>query len=57
MIEAVHHLIEHDTADDPVTGIKWARRTTDKVADELWRSFLDIVERVHPACRPDGECA
>ena len=27
--------MEHDTAEDPVTGVKWTRRTTEKVADEL----------------------
>ena len=27
--------MEHDTAGDPVTGIKWTRRTTEKIAAEL----------------------
>jgi hypothetical protein len=27
--------MEHDTAGDPVTGIKWSRRTTRKIAKEL----------------------
>ena len=40
MIEAIGRLMEHDTAGDPMTGIRWTRRTTDKIADEL-RS-LDI---------------
>jgi hypothetical protein len=25
-------LLEHDTAGDPITGLKWSRRTTDKIA-------------------------
>lgn len=27
--------MEHDTAGDPVTGLKWTRKTTAKIADEL----------------------
>ena len=27
--------MEHDTAGDPMTGLKWTRRTTEKIADEL----------------------
>ncbi|MGH9447651.1 MAG: ISAzo13-like element transposase-related protein, partial [Terriglobia bacterium] len=27
--------MQHDTAGDPVTGIKWSRRTTRKIAAEL----------------------
>jgi hypothetical protein len=25
----------HDTVGDPVSGVKWTRRTTEKIADEL----------------------
>jgi len=28
-------LLEHDTAGDPITGLKWSRRTTEKIAGEL----------------------
>ncbi|MGO9407207.1 MAG: ISAzo13-like element transposase-related protein, partial [Acidimicrobiales bacterium] len=35
MIEAIGRLMEHDTAGDPVSGVKWTRRTTEKVAAEL----------------------
>lgn len=31
-----------DTAGDPVTGAKWTRRTTEKVADELRRHGIDV---------------
>ena len=29
--------MKHDTAGDPMTGVKWTRRTTDKIACELMR--------------------
>ena len=32
----------HDTAGDPVSGIKWTRRTTEKVADELASAGIDV---------------
>ena len=35
MIEAIGRLMEHDTAGDPVSGVKWTRRTTEKLAAEL----------------------
>jgi arginine repressor len=27
--------MEHETAGDPITGLKWTRRTTEKIAREL----------------------
>jgi hypothetical protein len=33
--------MEHDTAGDPMTGLKWTHKTTQKIADELDR--LSIV--------------
>jgi len=35
VIEAIGRLMEHDTAGDPVSGVKWTRRTTEKIAAEL----------------------
>jgi Rhodopirellula transposase DDE domain len=35
VIEAVRRLMEHDTAGDPMTGTRWCRRTTEKIAGEL----------------------
>jgi hypothetical protein len=32
----------HDTACDPVSGVKWTRRTTEKVADELASGGIDV---------------
>lgn len=31
-----------DTAGDPVTGVKWCRRTTEKIADELRAHGIDV---------------
>ena len=28
-------MLEHDTAADPITGLKWSRRTTENIADAL----------------------
>ena len=28
-------MLEHDTAGDPITGLKWSRRTTENIADAL----------------------
>jgi hypothetical protein len=35
IIEAVEILLEHDTAGDPITGLKWTRKTTQKIAEVL----------------------
>jgi Rhodopirellula transposase DDE domain len=34
--------MEHDTAGDPVSGITWTRRTTEKVADELRQAGIEV---------------
>jgi hypothetical protein len=34
--------MEHDTAGDPVSGIKWTRRTTEKVAEELCSAGIEV---------------
>ena len=34
--------MEHDTAGDPVSGVKWTRRTTEKVADELALAGIEV---------------
>ncbi|HKN34465.1 MAG TPA: hypothetical protein VJX16_14605 [Terriglobales bacterium] len=31
----LHCLLEHDTAGDPMTGLRWSRRTTATIAEEL----------------------
>ena len=32
---AIERLLRDDVAGDPITGMRWTRRTTDKIADEL----------------------
>jgi hypothetical protein len=34
--------MEHDTAGDPMTGLKWTRRTTEKIAEELRGLGIDV---------------
>jgi len=34
--------LEHDTAGDPITGLKWSRRTTQKIANELGRIGIQV---------------
>jgi len=34
--------MEHETAGDPITGLKWTRTTTAKIADELHQMRIDI---------------
>lgn len=40
MIARIQELMQHDVAGDPMTGVRWTRRTTEKIAAELSR--LDI---------------
>jgi hypothetical protein len=35
IIDAIEILLEHDTAGDPITGLKWTRKTTEKIAAVL----------------------
>ena len=35
MIARIEELMKYDVAGDPITGVKWTRRTTEKIADEL----------------------
>jgi len=35
IIHAIEILLEHDTAGDPITGLKWTRMTTEKIAEVL----------------------
>ena len=34
--------MDHETAGDPVSGLKWTRRTTAKVADQLCALGIDV---------------
>jgi hypothetical protein len=43
--EKIEELMKDETAGDPISGLKWTRKTTQKIADEL--SVLDIkVSRI-----------
>jgi hypothetical protein len=42
VIESIHALMEHDTAGDPMTGIRWTRRTTEKIAEELAKIGIHV---------------
>ena len=35
MLDRIEELMKHDTAGDPITGIKWSRRTSSKIAEQL----------------------
>ena len=35
MIDAIHKLMERETAGDPISGVKWTRKTTEKIAGQL----------------------
>jgi hypothetical protein len=35
VIARIEELMEYETAGDPVTGLKWTRKTTEKIAEEL----------------------
>ena len=37
--------MDHETAGDPVSGLKWTRRTTAKIADQLCALGIDVCPR------------
>ena len=42
VITCIEALMEHETAGDPMTGLKWTHRTTAKIADELRALGIDV---------------
>jgi hypothetical protein len=50
IVTAIELLLEHDTAGDPITGLKWSRRTTGKIAELLqqagWAVCPNTVARL-----------
>ena len=34
--------MEHDTAGDPISGLKWSRRTTEKIAKALCKDGIQV---------------
>jgi len=49
IIDAIEILLEHDTAGDPITGLKWTRKTTEKIAEVLQQ--LDIPVSANTVAR------
>jgi hypothetical protein len=41
-MDAINKLLEHDTAGDPVSGLKWCRKTTQKIAAQLKSLGIDV---------------
>jgi len=42
VITAIAELLEHETAGDPISGLKWTRKTTEKIAAQLKRLKIDV---------------
>lgn len=42
MIEHISNLLKHDKAGDPINGLKWTRRTTKKIAQQLRGLRIEI---------------
>jgi len=45
VIARIEELLQHDTAGDPMTGLKWTRRTTAKIAAELQSVGIAVSDR------------
>jgi Rhodopirellula transposase DDE domain len=41
----IERLLEHDTAGDPISGLKWTRKTTAKIAVQLGRLGIQVSAR------------
>ena len=39
---SIEELMRHETAGDPITGLKWTRRTTQKISDELENLSIQV---------------
>ena len=42
IIDNVKKLMENETAGDPMSGLKWTKKTTQKIADELNRIGIKV---------------
>lgn len=45
MIAVIEQLMEHDVAGDPITGVRWTRRTTEKISKELQALDIHVCPR------------
>jgi len=41
----IERLLEHDTAGDPMTGLRWMRKTTANVAAQLGKLGIQVSPR------------
>jgi hypothetical protein len=41
----IERLLDHDTAGDPMTGLRWMRKTTANVATQLSRLGIEVSAR------------
>jgi hypothetical protein len=42
VIKAIEEIMKYDTAGDPITGLKWTRRTTGKISEELKKQGIQV---------------
>jgi hypothetical protein len=42
LVAVLHCLLEHDTAGDPITGLRWSRRTTTTITEELAKLGISV---------------
>jgi hypothetical protein len=42
MLDAIAAIMEHETAGDPISGCKWTRKTTAKIAQQLRRAGIRV---------------
>ena len=42
IIHTIEILLEHDTAGDPITGLKWTRMTTERIAEVLQEIDIQV---------------
>ena len=42
IVDTIEILLEHDTAGDPITGLKWTRKTPQKIAELLEQSDIPV---------------
>ena len=45
MIAVIEQLMKHDVAGDPITGVRWTRRTTQKISLQLARLGIRVCAR------------
>ena len=45
MLREIERHLEHDTASDPISGLKWTRKTTAKIAAQLNRLRIRVSPR------------